>query len=158
MGTDQALDADGPLTVETVLVPVDGSESSERAVEYAAAVADRYDAAVHAVYVLGEEMVRGIETDSIDEAEAASKAQSFISDIEDVIAEHGVPATNSTAYGFSTTSKMTHPGSVVLDTAEDVDADFIVVPREPVSGEPGEILSKAAEYVLLYASQPVLSV
>jgi nucleotide-binding universal stress UspA family protein len=130
----------------------------EHAVEYAAAVADRYDAAVHAVYVLGEEMVRGIETASIDEAEVASKAQSFITDIEGVIAEYGVPATNSTAYGFSTTSKTTHPGSVVLDAAEDVDADFIVVPREPVSGEPGEILSKAAEYVLLYASQPVLSV
>jgi nucleotide-binding universal stress UspA family protein len=158
MGTDQPSDADGPLAVETVLVPVDGSDSSEHAVDYAAAVADRYDATLHAVYVLGEEMVRAIETDSINEAEMASEAQSFISDIAAQVAEYEVPMTNSTAYGFSTSSKMTHPGSVVLDTADDVDADFIVVPREPVSGEPGEILSKAAEYVLLYASQPVLSV
>ncbi|WP_138796540.1 universal stress protein [Halostella sp. PRR32] len=158
METEQALDADDPLAVETVLVPVDGSDSSVRAVDYAAAVADRYDATVHAVYVLGEEMVRAIETDSIDETEAANKAQSFIRDVADQVAEYDVSMTNSTAYGFSTTSKMTHPGSVVLDTADDVDADFIVVPREPLSGEPGEILSKAAEYVLLYASQPVLSV
>jgi nucleotide-binding universal stress UspA family protein len=158
MGTDQPSDADGPLAVETVLVPVDGSDSSEHAVDYAAAVADRYDATLHVVYVLGEEMVRAIETDSVDEPEMASEAQSFISDIAAQAAEYEVPMTNSTAYGFSTSSKMTHPGSVVLDTAEDIDADFIVVPREPVSGEPGEILSKAAEYVLLYASQPVLSV
>jgi hypothetical protein len=34
----------------------------------------------------------------------------------------------------------------------------VVVPREPVSGDPDEVLAKAAEYVLLYASQPVLSV
>jgi hypothetical protein len=31
------------------------------------------------------------------------------------------------------------------------------VPREPM-GEGGEVLAKAAEYVLLYASQPLLSV
>jgi len=40
----------------------------------------------------------------------------------------------------------------------DVDADFLVVPREPMSGDTGDVLEKAAEYVLLYASQPVLSV
>jgi hypothetical protein len=54
--------------------------------------------------------------------------------------------------------KTRHPGSVILDTAEELDADFVVVPREPVSGDPGEVLEKAAEYVLLYASQPTLSV
>jgi nucleotide-binding universal stress UspA family protein len=158
MSTERVSDADGPLTVETVLVPVDGSESSERAVEYAGAVADRYDAAVHAVYVHGQEIVRAIESGAVDEDEAAAEAQSFIDDVRDIVAGHDVGMTNSSAYGFSLTSKTTHPGSVVLDTADDVDADFIVVPREPLSGEEGEILSKAAEYVLLYASQPVLSV
>ncbi|WP_121823655.1 universal stress protein [Halostella salina] len=158
MHTEQASAADGPLTVETVLVPVDGSEASVRAAEYAVAVADRYDAGVHALYVLGEELVRAIESDTIDEETAAAEAQAFIEDIADDADEHGVPVANSTAYGFSTSSKMTHPGSVVLDTAEDLDADFIVVPREQLTGEPGEVLSKAAEYVLLYASQPVLSV
>jgi len=158
MHTEQASAADGPLAVETVLVPVDGSEASVRAAEYAVAVADRYDAGVHALYVLGEELVRAIESDTIDEAEAAAEAQAFIGDIADEADDYGVPVANSTAYGFSTSSKMTHPGSVVLDTAEDLEADFIVVPREQLTGEPGEVLSKAAEYVLLYASQPVLSV
>ena len=40
----------------------------------------------------------------------------------------------------------------------DVDADFLVVPREPVTGDREAVLEKAAEYVLSYASQPVLSV
>ncbi|WP_135820559.1 universal stress protein [Halostella litorea] len=159
MHTEQgAAAADEPIAVETVLVPVDGSEASVRAVEYAVAVADRYDAAVHAVYVLGEGLVRAIESGSVEEEEAASEARGFIEDVREVADEHGVSLSNSTTYGFSTSSKMTHPGSVVLDTADDVDADFIVVPREQLTGEPGEVLSKAAEYVLLYASQPVLSV
>jgi hypothetical protein len=60
------------------------------------------------------------------------------------------------AHGFSTTQLSRHPGSVVLDTTEELGADFVVVPREPVSGD--DVLAKTAEYVLLYASQPVLSV
>ena len=47
---------------------------------------------------------------------------------------------------------------MVLDAAEDVAVDFIVIPREPVSGDPDEPLGRAAEYVLQYATQPVLSV
>ena len=147
-----------PVEVRQVLVPVDGSDESTQAGEYAVAIADRYDADVHAVYVLGEEAVRGIETGALDREAVAADARSFLDEIEALADEHGVAATSSTAYGFSTTRKTQHPGSVVLDTAEEVDADFLVVPREPLTGEPGEVLEKAAEYVLLYASQPVLSV
>ncbi|WP_313693802.1 universal stress protein [Halorarum halobium] len=146
------------LTVERVLAPVDGSDESLEAVEYAVAVAERYDAAVHAVYVLGEEVVRAIETDAIDEAEVAEDTEVFTESVELVARDHGVPVSSSIAYGFSTNRKSRHPGSVILDTAEEISADFLVIPREPLTGEPGEVLEKAAEYVLLYASQPVLSV
>ena len=147
-----------PVEVGQVLVPVDGSDESTRAAEYAVAIADRYGADVHAVYVLGEEAVRGIETGVLDRENVAADARSFLDEIEALADEHAVGATSSTAYGFSTTRKTQHPGSVILDTAEEVDADFLVVPREPLTGDPGEVLEKAAEYVLLYASQPVLSV
>ena len=149
---------DQTVSFGTVLVPVDGSEESTVAVEYAVAVAAEYDADVHAVFVLGEEVVRAIEDDAVDEDEVAADAEAFSDTAADVAASHGVDFAVSTAYGFSTNLKTRHPGSVVLDTADEVDADFIVVPREPVSGDPGEVLEKAAEYVLLYASQPVLSV
>jgi nucleotide-binding universal stress UspA family protein len=149
---------DGPVEVGRVLVPVDASEESTRAVEYAVAIADRYDADVHAVYVVGEEVSRGIESGALEEAEVAEEARAYVEDVEAIAEEQGVGLSYATAYGFSTRRKAQHPGSVVLDNAEEVDADFIVVPREPLTGEPGEVLEKAAEYVLLYASQPVLSV
>jgi hypothetical protein len=54
--------------------------------------------------------------------------------------------------------KLTHPGSVILDAADQIGADFLVIPRESAREESADVLEKAAEYVLLYASQPVLSV
>jgi nucleotide-binding universal stress UspA family protein len=147
-----------PLEVETVLVPVDGSDESVEAVEYAVAVADKYDAAVHAMYVFGEELTRGIERGAVDEEEVISETETFFDEVREIAADADVTVSTSTAYGFSTTRKTQHPGSAVLDAAEDINSDFIVIPREPLTGEPGEVLEKAAEYVLLYASQPVLSV
>jgi nucleotide-binding universal stress UspA family protein len=147
-----------PLDVELVLAPVDGSEESELAVEYAVSIAAEYDASVHAVYLLGEEVVRAIEDGTIDEGSVAGDHESFMESVADYATERGIHVSHSTAFGFSTRVKTRHPGSAILDTAEEIGADFIVVPREPVTGDPGEVLEKAAEYVLLYASQPVLSV
>lgn len=146
------------LEVDLVLVPVDGSDESADAVEYALTVAETYGADVHAVYVLGEKAVRAIETGAIDVSEVADETELYTEGIRREGADRGVDVATSIAYGFSTHVKTRHPGSVVLDTAEAIDADFIVVPREPSVGDPGEVLEKAAEYVLLYASQPVLSV
>ncbi|WP_458189119.1 universal stress protein [Haladaptatus sp. NG-WS-4] len=147
-----------PVDVNTVLVPVDGSDESVRAIEYAVAIAERYGADVHALYVFGEEMSRAIETGTVEEEDVVVDTESFIESARDVADESGVELRNSIAYGFSTHRKLQHPGSAVLDCADEIAADFIVIPREPLSGEPGEVLEKAAEYVLLYASQPVLSV
>ena len=144
--------------VDTVLAPVDATDESWAATEYAVAVADRYGADLHVLDVLGERVSRAIETGDVDGDDIADDHRAFVEEVGERAAEAGVAATGSTAYGFSTTRKTQHPGSAVLDAAEDIDADFIVIPREPLSGEPGEVLEKAAEYVLLYASQPVLSV
>jgi nucleotide-binding universal stress UspA family protein len=146
------------LDIDLVLVPVDGSDESTAAVEYAVTIAAEYDADVHTVFVLGEDVVRDIEGGVVEESDVAADSESFMASLADLAADVDVEVSTSMAYGFSTKVKTRHPGSVVLDTAEELEADFVVVPREPLSGDPGEVLEKAAEYVLLYASQPVLSV
>jgi len=147
-----------PLSVNTVLVPVDGSDESVTAVDYGVTIAARYGASVHLVYVVGEEVVRGIEAERVSKEAVAEEAGAFADRALELAEEASVPANNSTAFGFSPTRKTRHPGSVILDTADDIGADFIVVPREGRAENTGEVLEKAAEYVLLYASQPVLSV
>ncbi|WP_251329316.1 universal stress protein [Haloplanus pelagicus] len=146
------------LSPSLVLVPVDGSEESLVAVEYAAAIAEEYAATIHALYVVNDEMARAIDTGAVDDATLAADTEAFLEAVVETVDDVGVPLSMSMTYGFSTRRLSRHPGSVVLDTAEELGADFVVVPREPVSGDSEEVLAKAAEYVLLYASQPVLSV
>lgn len=148
----------GAPAFDTVLVPVDGSDQSSRAVEYAVAIAEQYDASVHVMYVLGEVATRAIENGRVDDADVVAEAESVLAEAEPMAAEYGVALSHSTAYGFSVDRKLTHPGSVILDAADQMGADFLVIPRESAREESADVLEKAAEYVLLYASQPVLSV
>ena len=144
-----------PFDVTTVLVPVDGSDESMHAVEYAVAVAERYGARVHALYVLDPETVRDTPSGDPDDAAIVATSEGFMDAAREVAADR-VDLTHSSAYGFSPTMKSRHPGSVVLDAAADAEVDFVVIAREP--GEATDLLERAAEYVLQYATEPVLSV
>ncbi|QCC50589.1 universal stress protein [Halapricum salinum] len=144
------------VEIETVLVPVDGTSEAERAVEYAVAVAQRYDAGVHVLHVVGESVARGVQHGAIDADDVADDHQAFMDTVRGYA--NGVPVTQSVALGFSATKLTQHPVGVVLDTADEIGADFVVVPRESVREQPTAMLGKVAQYVLSYASQPVLSV
>lgn len=155
-GADPAM-GDGP-SIDIVLVPVDGSDESGRAVEYAVAIAEGYDARLHVMYVLGEVATRAIDAGRVDEDDVVAESDSVLEAAERLAEAHDVPLAHSTAFGFSSARKLTHPGSVILDAADQMAADFLVIPRESGREESADTLEKAAEYVLLYASQPVLSV
>lgn len=145
------------VDIELVLAPVDGSQAATEAVEYAIAVAERYDADLHLLYVLGEGIARGLETGDINAETVAEEHRSFTGRVRKKVD----PSTNlshSSAAGFSARRLSQTPGSVILDAAEELDADFLVVPRESPGDDPDEVLGKAALYVLEYASQPVLSI
>ncbi|WP_254861890.1 universal stress protein [Halovivax gelatinilyticus] len=148
---------DDSLTVETVLAPVDGTDGSMEAIECAIEFADRYDASVHALFVLGREVVLGMDADAVDEETVAESVQAFLADVRTHADLEDVPFTTSTVHGFSSNRLTHHPGSVVLDAADAVNADVIVLPRTQ-SDEAATVLETVAEYVLGYASQPVLSV
>lgn len=148
------------MDIDLVLAPVDGSTQSEQAAEYALAIADAYDADLHLLFVLDETLVRGIDAGEVDADAVADEHHDFATSVEQRLADRGHEADlhHSTAAGFSPSSLRQSPGSVILDVAEDIDADFLVVPREPASEEPEEAIGRAALYVIEYASQPVLSV
>ena len=140
--------------VERVLVPVDGTAVD--AVDYAVAIADSYDATVHAVFVLSESTVRDLETGVTDRDRVADRTADVLEGVRATCDAADLPVSTAMTYGFSTRRKRRHPGSAILDTAEDIDADFLVVPRE--EDHTTGVLARVAKFVLQYASQPVLSV
>lgn len=144
------------MEVDTVLVPVDGSETALEAVEYATAIAERYQAGVHALYLVAENAGEAMADGEITAESVAEQGEEIMATVRTLAGE--VPITHSSACGFSISRLSQHPGSVILDVAETLNADFVVVPREPVTGSPEAVIEKAAEYVLAHASQPVLSV
>jgi nucleotide-binding universal stress UspA family protein len=138
-----------------VLAPVDGSEEAERGVEYAVAIAQRYDADIHLLYILDQRVARGIETGDVSAEAVANEHRAFTTRVRKRLDD--ISLSHSSAAGFSDRRLTQTPGSVILDAADELDADFLVVPREARMDAPNATLGKAALYVLEYASQPVLS-
>jgi len=145
------------MDIDLVLVPVDGSEQSERATEYATAIAQRYGADLHLLFVLDERLRRDLDAGSVDAESIAQDHREFTERVRQRSHDlgHDITLDTSTATAFSQHRLMQTPGSVVLDVAEDIEADFLVIPRAASSED---AVGRAALYVLEYASQPVLSV
>ena len=141
-----------------MLTPVDGSEDARRAADYAVAVANRYGADLHLLFVLDQRVAQGIQTGDVEAEAVAETHQTFLSVVQDQPESHNVEITTSSAAGFSTARLSRTPGSVVLDAAAELGADFLVVPRETPEDDVDVTIGKAALYVLQYADQPVLSV
>jgi len=145
------------MDIDLVLVPVDGSDRSEQAAAYATAIAERYDAGLHLLFVLDERLRRDLDKGTVDAESVAQDHREFTRRVRERSHElgHDVTLDTSTATAFSQKRLLQNPGSVVLDVAEDIDAEFIVIPRAASSDD---AVGRAALYVLEYASQPVLSV
>jgi len=148
------------VEIDTVLVPVDDTEEAERAVEYAVAIAQRYGASIHILHIVDDSVARAIQRGDIDADAVAEEHRAFMAAVRELTrdADGDVEASQSSAAGFSAERLSRHPVNVVLDSAEEIGSDMIVVPRESTNDAPGAMLGKVAQHVLSYASQPVLSV
>ncbi len=133
---------------DTVVVATDGSESAERAVTVALDLAARFDAAVHALYVVDAGEVTESPPDIREELEdalrtAGDEALSFVDDRADpvrTVVREGDPATE------------------VIDYAESIDADLVATGTRGRHGEHAFLLGSVAEAVVRRAPMPVLTV
>jgi nucleotide-binding universal stress UspA family protein len=147
------------LDIDLVLSAADNTQAAADAAEYAAEIADRYDADLHLLHVIDQRIVHGLETGDLASNLVAERQQWITGHARQHLPEDGsVELTQSGVIGFSEDRLDQTPGTVILTVADNLGADFLVVPRVPAKGSPEEILGKAALYVLEYAEQPVLSV
>ncbi len=145
---------------ENILVPTDGSEAARAAVDQAADIAAKYDARLHALYVidigatnvtLGTEQVERLKQGKLDEMpELKARAEDATGYVTDVAAAHGVEVEEQILVGY--------PVRAIRRFVGDHDIDLIVMGSHGRSGLSRVVLGSVSEKVLRQTHLPVLVV
>ena len=134
---------------ETIVVATDGSESVSRAVSVALDLADRFDAAVHALSV-------------VDTTEVDSSPQSVQSDLREALSTQADDAlqavTADTDQPVTTAVREGRPADEIADYARAVGADMVATGTRGRHGENRFLLGSVAERVVRTCPVPVLTV
>ena len=135
--------------IETVVIATDGSASVERAVLVAVDLADRFDADVHALYVVDADEV---------EASPATVRES----LHDALEERGnrvlAALEERTDRAVSTAVREGRPAPEIDSYAREVDADVVALGTRGRHGENRYLLGSVAERVVRTCPVPVLTV
>ncbi len=145
---------------DTILVPTDGSDVAENAVNHALDLAEKYDADIHALYVvdtsamdisLGTEQVDRIRQGQYDEM---PEIQDRANRATGAVAEQAVQ------YGFEVTEAVVagQPHDRIDGYAEDHGVDLIVMGSAGRGGVKRVLLGSVAERTLRTTAIPVLVV
>lgn len=134
---------------DTVVIATDGSESVTRAVDVALDLAGRFDAAVHALYV--------VEVGEIENAPAELKDR-----LRSALEERGEAAladiTDRTDATVTTAVREGRPAQEITTYARDVDADVVATGTRGRHGENRFLVGSVAERVVRSCPVPVLTV
>jgi len=135
--------------IETVVIATDGSESVGRAVAVALDFAERFDADVHALYVLEESDVESAPAEVREEMHDALEARG----------EEAVEAVADDAdQRVSTAVREGRPAAEISQYARDVDADVVATGTRGRHGESRFLIGSVAERVVRTCPVPVLTV
>jgi nucleotide-binding universal stress UspA family protein len=134
---------------DTIVIATDGSESVRRAVDVALDLAERFDATVHALYV-------------VDASEVDSSPDRLREEMREALTERGESAlqevAESTDRDVTTAVREGRPATVVGDYARDVDADVVAMGTRGRHGENRFLIGSVAERVVRTCPVPVLTV
>ena len=138
------------MELKNILVPVDGSEGSDRAVEQAAILAATCGAKLNLLYVanINQLAITAYLSDAI--LEAVTKAGNVVLDR----ALEMVPP-NVEKEAFSETGS---PSITIIEFAEEHGADMIVMGSRGLGVVKGVLLGSVSQYILEQAKCPVLLV
>ena len=141
--------------IQNIVVPIDFSDASTRAAQYASALARRLDASLHLVHVMEpSEMVNGPfefyggpPAEFFDRLYWAKRSQ--LGGVAATL-EAGVPVTIEVRHGT--------PADCIRDAAIDYGADLVIMSTHGRSGLSHLLMGSVAEHVIRTARCPVLVV
>lgn len=136
--------------IKNILIPVDGSEGSDRAITHAITLAEVCGAKLNFLYVanINQLAINACLSDAI--LEAVTKAGNVI--LERAI--QMVP-TGIEKEAFSETGS---PAVVILDFADSIEADLVVMGSRGLGVVKGVLLGSVSQYIVEQSKCPVLVV
>ena len=136
--------------IKNIVVPVDGSEGADRAIEKACMLAEICGAKLNFLYVanINQLAINAVLSDAI--LDSVTKAGNVILDRALEMVPAGV-----TKESFSDTGS---PAVVILDFAETNDIDLIVMGSRGLGVVKGVLLGSVSQYVVEQSKCPVLVV
>lgn len=136
---------------KSILVPFDGSEFSKKAIERACDLSKADHAEITVLYVIPryEEMIEFFRTDSIKRA-MLDEANRILDGAKTIAKERGVT--------IAATIKEGHAGDNIIETAEMLKNDLIVIGTYGWKGVNRAIMGSTTERVIMNANCPVLVV
>lgn len=138
-----------PGMFDTVVVATDGSESVTRAVTVALDFAERFDAAVHALYVVDSGEVDSSPEELRDELRAALESRGEVA--LDAVRER-------TDREVTTAVREGRPAAEITEYAREQDADVVATGTRGRHGENRFLIGSVAERVVRTCPVPVLTV
>jgi nucleotide-binding universal stress UspA family protein len=135
--------------IDTVVIATDGSESVQRAVDVSLDLAERFDADVHALYVLEESEVESAPDEVRNELHAALEERG-----EEAVSDVARTADQS----VTTAVREGRPTAEISQYARDIDADVVATGTRGRHGENRFLIGSVAERVVRTCPVPVLTV
>lgn len=142
-------DANQPYPYDDILVPIDGSNNAQRALEYAAELAMHYGATLHLLSVIDEPALGAAVGSSPVLDQLEDNAQETLADGSSIVKEAGVD-------DIETTVETGSVPETVRSFATDIDADLIAMGTHGRTGLDERLLGSTTERVLRTAPVPVL--
>jgi len=134
---------------DTIVVATDGSDSVSRAVEVALELAERFDAAVHALYV-------------VDSGEVDSSPKPVREQMRNALQERGgeaiVDVQKRAGLDVTAVVREGRPANEIADYAREIDADLVATGTRGRHGENRFLIGSVAERVVRTCPVPVLTV
>ncbi len=140
-------EADG---YDSIVVPTDGSDEATKAGEHAVALAERYDADVHAVYVVKSAIHDYKDAPRSIVGMLKEAGENATEEIVSLADDAGVSATKTVVKGT--------PYNKILRHADDVEADLIAMGKMGLDADERDFIGSTTERVLHESGVPVLSV
>ena len=134
---------------DEIVIATDGSESVNRCIAVALDLADRFDAAVHALYV-------------VDAGDVESSPDSVREEMREALHDRGEEAlatvTDATDLPVTTAVREGRPAAVISEYAREHDADMVATGTRGRHGENRFLIGSVAERVVRTCPVPVLTV